>query len=269
MTPVSVIRGDGPVILAQPHSGTLIPPEIEARLNRRGLARVDTDWHVDRLYDGLLTGLTTVRANFHRYVIDANRDPTGASLYPGQKTTGLVPLVDFEGEDIWSAPPGNNDIERRRADFHAVYHRALAEEINRVRTNHGIVMLYDCHSIRSRLPYLFEGTLPDLNIGTDNGATCASEIEEAVAACCAVPNYSHILNGRFRGGWTIRHYGNPANGVHAVQMEIAQRAYLTSEDPPFTYSVSKARRLRLVLKNVLERIEYIAIHGKLDRTANG
>jgi formiminoglutamase len=262
--PVTVIKGAGPVILGQPHSGVFVPPEIEARLNARGRALADTDWHVDRLYDGLLSNATIVRANFHRYVIDANRDPSGASLYPGQNTTGLVPLTDFDGEPIWNEAPGADETERRRMEFHAIYHLSLAAEIDRAREAHGVAVLYDCHSIRSHIPYLFDGKLPDLNIGTNSGVTCGAEIEKAVGDICAQSGFTYVVNGRFRGGWTTRHYGRPQEGVHAIQMEIAQSAYLESEDAPFAYSEAKAATLRGVLKEILERIEAIALSGTLN-----
>ncbi len=264
MTPVIVIEGKGPVILGQPHSGVFVPDAIKARLNERGRMLADTDWHVDRLYDGLLSGATIVRANFHRYVIDANRDPSGASLYPGQNTTGLVPLTDFDGEAIWNQAPEPKETERRRIEFHAAYHLALAAEIDRARDAHGVAVLYDCHSIRSHIPYLFDGRLPDLNIGTNNGATCASALEAAVADACAESQFTYVVNGRFRGGWTTRHYGQPQEGVHAIQMEIAQSAYLETEDAPFSYSETKAAKLRGVLKTILERAEEIALSGKLN-----
>jgi formiminoglutamase len=264
MNPASVIRGEGPVILAQPHSGTFVPEAIAARLNATGRALADTDWHVDRLYDGLLPDATIVRANFHRYVIDANRDPSGASLYPGQNTTGLVPLTTFDNAPIWIDPPSDEEIETRRTEFHAVYHAVLAAEIERIKVKHGAAVLYDCHSIRSAIPFLFDGKLPDLNIGANNGASCAAVLQDAVAEICAASRFSHVVNGRFRGGWTTRRYGRPQEGVHAIQMEIAQSAYLETESPPFAYSEAKAEKLRTVLKAILEKLEELALAGALN-----
>ena len=180
MTPVEVIRGDGPVVLGLPHTGTHVPPAIMAALNPRGQALTDTDWHIHHLYEGLLPGATTVRATFHRYVIDANRAPDGESLYPGQNTTGLVPLTDFDGQPIWSHPPDQADIAARLAACHAPYHAALQAELERVRARHGVALLYDCHSIRSRIPFLFDGVLPDFNIGTDGGVTCDPRLQAVV-----------------------------------------------------------------------------------------
>jgi N-formylglutamate deformylase len=261
MNPVEVIQGDGPLILGQPHGGTSVPPEIKSRLNDNGELLADTDWHIGRLYDDLLPGASVVCATFHRYVIDANRDPSGASLYPGQNTTGLCPLTDFDGRPIWKdgAEPNADDIAKRAAKFHLAYHAALEREIKRVKARHGIAIIYDCHSIRSRIPFLFDGELPVLNIGTDNGKTCAGSIESATQRIARASTFSTVLNGRFRGGWTTRHYGKPETGVHAIQMEIAQGTYLESQAPPWEYSETKAKKLRLTLKDILQAIAESAL----------
>ncbi|MFC3071878.1 N-formylglutamate deformylase [Shinella pollutisoli] len=254
-------RGTSPVILAFPHTGTDVPAGIWERLDGNGRLLADTDWHIERLYDGLLPEATTVRATFHRYVIDANRDPAGTSLYPGQNTTGLVPVTDFDGKPIWKdgEGPTEADIADRLARYHAPYHAALAAEIERVKALHGVAIVYDCHSIRSRVPFLFEGRLPDFNIGTDTGRTCAPEIEAATVDICAkAEGYVHVLNGRFKGGWTTRHYGRPEAGVHTIQMELSQISHLASEAPPFAYDDAKAERLRVPLEAILTRIEAIA-----------
>lgn len=254
-------QGTSPVILAFPHTGTDVPADIWERLNDNGRILADTDWHIERLYTGLLPEATTVRATFHRYVIDANRDPAGVSLYPGQNTTGLVPETDFDGKHIWKdgAAPTEADIAYRLAHFHAPYHAALAAEIERVKAIHGVAILYDCHSIRSLIPFLFEGRLPDFNVGTDMGRTCAKEIETATFEICArAEGYTSILNGRFKGGWTTRHYGRPETGVHAIQMELAQVSHLATEAPPFALDEAKAARLCIPLKDILNRLEALA-----------
>lgn len=258
MTPVVVTRGEGPVILGMPHTGTFLPPGIAERLNDRGRVLADTDWHVERLYDGLLPGATVVRSTFHRYVIDANRGPQDESLYPGQNTTGLVPLTDFDGQPIWDVLPDASDVAERLAAYHAPYHAALRAEIERVRARHGVAILFDCHSIRSRVPFLFDGTLPDLNIGTANGTSCDPAVEAAVHRVAAASGRTHVLNGRFRGGWTTRHYGRPGDGVHAIQLELAQSTHLASEVPPFAYDPDKADRLRPVLAEMLQSLEALA-----------
>lgn len=261
MPPVDIIEGASPLILCQPHSGTEIPDDIARRLNARGMARADTDWHVDRLYEGLAPWASIVRARFHRYVIDANRAPDGTSLYPGQNTTGLCPLTDFDGEPIYreGGEPDAEEIDRRRRLFHAPYHAAVEAAIERAKARHGIAVVYDCHSIRSIIPYLFNGLLPVFNIGTNDGKSCDARFEERVVAICsAAGGFDYILNGRYKGGWTTRHYGRPDHRVHAVQMELSQRAYM-NERPPFDYDEEKAARLRPHLGRVLAALETQAL----------
>lgn len=259
MTPVEIHQGISPIVLGLPHTGTFVPESIFADLNARGRGLDDTDWHIHQLYDGVLAGATSVRATFHRYVVDANRDPSGASLYPGQNTTGLVPLTDFDGHDIWTQPPTLADIETRRQTFHAPYHAALEAELARVRGIHGIAILFDCHSIRSRIPFLFKGTLPDFNIGTNLGTTCAYQIEAAAQDICgAATGYSAVTNGRFKGGWTTRHYGRPSENLHAIQMELAQSTYLQTERAPWALDPEKSAGLRMHLTSILTKLAELA-----------
>ncbi len=265
MNVFDVIRGDGPIVLGQPHGGTLVSEEIFDRLNSKGQGLDDTDWHITRLYDGLLDGVTVVKSNVHRYVIDANRDPAGVSLYPGQNTTTLCPTTDFDGDEIWSEgqAPSTDEIDPRRLAYHAPYHAALMEELDRVRARHGLAILYDCHSIRSDLPYLFEGTLPINNVGTNNGETCAALVESAVHKPCLTlhPNQT-VLNGRFKGGWTTRHYGQPQQSVHAIQMETSQRAYM-EEKAPWGYREDRANAQRDLFKIILSSLDSLARSGEL------
>jgi len=263
MTPVEVIRGDGPVVLGMPHTGTYVPPHVWGCMNETGRSLADTDWNIDRLYTGVLPGATIVRATFHRYVIDANRDPSGASLYPGQNTTGLVPLTDFDGRPIWDTPPNDAEIATRRDAWHAPYHAALADELARVRYLHGTAVLYDCHSIRSEIPFLFEGRLPDFNIGTNGGTSCAPAITALAEEVCGdSQGYTTVTDGRFRGGWTTRHYGRPSDGWHAIQMELAQSTYMR-EEPPWTYLEKSAAKLRRPLADLLARMDALARDGGL------
>lgn len=265
MNPVDIIRGDSPIILAMPHSGLYVPDDIYTRLNATGRELSDTDWHIDKLYTGLLPNVTMIRANFHRYVIDPNRDPAGKSLYPGQNTTGLCPLIDFDNNPIYrkGCAPDAAEIERRRKGYHAPYHAALAAEIARIKARRGIAVLYDCHSIRSHVPYLFKGALPDFNIGTNMGETCAPSIQKAVSDVCAqAKDFSYVENGRFKGGWTTRHYGQPQTGVHAIQMELAQTNYM-QETPPWNYLDTRADTLRGTLKSVLGALEIHILKGNV------
>jgi N-formylglutamate deformylase len=230
-------RGEAPLIVSIPHAGTDIPPALEARLASPWLGRRDADWHVRELYAFAADlGATVIAANLSRTVIDLNRDPSGVSLYPGQATTGLCPAESFDGEPLWRAgrEPDPAETAARRAAFFDPYHQALAAEIARLKARHGAVVLWDAHSIRSRIPRLFEGVLPDLNLGTFGGASCDPSLAAAVEAVCAASSFSHVCNGRFKGGWITRRYGRPAEGVHALQMELACRAYLAEPRGPLS-----------------------------------
>ena len=245
---VHVDPSDSALILCFPHGGTDLPAPFDAALVSRDLAIKDTDWHIRQLYDGLADA-TRIWTDVSRSVIDCNRDPGGASLYPGQATTELCPTTTFDGEPLYAdgvAP----DVEARRP-FHAAYHAAIAAEIERLRGRHADIVLFDCHSIRSVIPRLFDGELPELNIGTDGGVTCDPALESAVVAAANASGRSHVLNGRFRGGWTTRHYAAPDDGVHAIQLEIAQRAYL-DEAQPNRWNGAIAEQLRPTLANILK-----------------
>lgn len=262
MPPFTLTSGTSPLILGLPHTGTFIPDDIAQNLNDTGRELTDTDWHVDALYAGLVPGASTIRAHFHRYVIDANRDPADVSLYPGQNTTSLVPLTDFDGKPIWKPghEPDATEIARRRALYHAPYHAAFAAEIARVKSIHGIAIVFDCHSIRSLIPFLFDGRLPDFNIGTVDGGSCAPEIASAARTVAEnAAGYTHVVNGRFKGGWTTRHYGRPDENVHAIQLELAQRTHLASETAPYALDPAKADALRIHLARMLQNIEATAL----------
>lgn len=249
-----VERRDTPLILAFPHGGSAIPDALIGQFRSRWWAIRDADWHIRALYEGLADA-TLIWTDISRSVIDCNRDPSGVSLYPGQTTTGLCPTETFDGEPIYKTGEAP-DIDSRRATWFDPYHAALEAEIARLRTLHPRVVLYDCHSIRSVVPRLFAGELPELNVGTDNGATCDPALSDAVVAACQ--GHSNVLNGRFRGGWTTRHYGRPQDGVHAIQMEIAMRAYLREpggepyeQNWPPVYDPTYAAPLREDLTRVL------------------
>ncbi len=250
---VTVTRGSSPLILSMPHPGTALPPEVAATLNERGRLVEDTDWHMRRLY-GFAAPFqpTIVEAQLSRFVIDLNRDPAGVSLYPGQATTELVPSTTFDGAPIWQNAPDANEIERRKVAYFQPYHQALAAEIARVKAEHGYCLLWDCHSIKSEIPRLFEGTLPTLNLGTNSGESCAPGVERAAVAAMAGQPFTQILNGRFKGGWITRHYGRPFAGVHALQMEIALSAYLTEEAAPWAFDATKAASLQTALSAIIE-----------------
>lgn len=258
---LSVRRGDAPLIVSFPHTGTEIPDRMESLMVSPWLARKDADYWVDVLYDfAHEIGATTIRTALSRTVIDVNRDPSGASLYPGQNTTGLCPMETFDGEPLYKSgsEPGPAEVLRRRAEYFDPYHQALAAELERKRAESGCVVLYDAHSIRSRMPRLFDGELPQFNIGTNNGATCSPSLVDTIEKICDRAG-SRVTNGRFRGGWITRHYGRPGAGIHAVQMELAMRGYLKEpagapdkSNWPAPLDDVLAARLRVALRDVLD-----------------
>lgn len=245
-------EGAAPLIVSVPHAGTEIPEGISG-LCSASLARHDADHHVGKLYGFARDlGATIIETAISRSVIDVNRDPSGVSLYPGQVTTGLCPVETFAGEPLYAAgaEPDEAEIDRRRACYFEPYHAALDAQIARLRALHPVVVLYDAHSIRSHVPRLFEGELPLFNIGSFGGASCAAALTQAVAKECA--GQSHVINGRFKGGWITRNYGDPAGGVHAVQMELAMRGYLDEDAPwPPAWDPARAASLHPVLHNIL------------------
>ena len=253
MTQVFTLRrGTLPLLVSIPHAGTYLPPDIAAQLNETGRAMPDTDWFVDQLY-GFLAELdvTVLTATHSRYVVDLNRAPTGGKLYPGQAETGICPTETFAGTPIYAgAPPHAAEIARRVALYWQPYHDALAAELTRLRAAHGHVRLLDAHSILGTVPRLFEGELPDLNFGTNNGAACTESLANAVLNAATNQGFTTILNGRFKGGHITRHYGHPAQGVDAVQLELAQRTYMREDTAPF-YDAALAGGLRPILRRVV------------------
>jgi N-formylglutamate deformylase len=226
---LTIRRGGAPLVLSIPHAGTEIPASIETRLISSWLSRKDTDWWIDQLYEmASLFDATVVRTAISRTVIDVNRDPWGNSLYPGQVTTELCPTTTFDGEPLYGEgqTPEAAEIEMRKSRWFEPYHAALSVELARLRREHQRVVLYDCHSIRSSIPRLFDGLLPNFNIGTNSAASCGPDLTAAVEAACAATSFSRVIDGRFRGGFITRHHGKPHAGVHAIQMELACRGYL-------------------------------------------
>ena len=246
-------QGAAPLLVSIPHAGVAVPDAIFNRFSDPARALPDTDWHVPRLYDFVKDlGASILTAHNSRYVIDLNRPPDDQSLYPGQATTGLCPDMLFDGTPLYKTGQSLSDeeVEERRERYWRPYHDRLAGELARLRSAHGCALLYDAHSIASRVPRLFEGRLPDLNLGTARGASCAPEVETSVAAILRQSAFSSAVNGRFVGGYITRHYGDPAGGIHAIQIEIAQASYMDEvEGSP--YNAAKADRLKPVLRAVL------------------
>ncbi|MBK4738613.1 N-formylglutamate deformylase [Noviherbaspirillum pedocola] len=250
----NLVVGDLPILISIPHLGTGIPAHINASLTEVGRKVCDTDWHLDRLY-GFATqqGASMISAKLSRYIIDLNRPPDGTSLYPGQTTTGLVPLETFHGEAVYlpGHEPDETEIQTRIDHYWKPYHEELARQIQTIKSRHGFVILWEAHSINGELPRLFEGVLPDLNFGTFAGKSAAAPVNEALREIAGQSRYSWVLNGRFKGGYITRHYGDPGSHVHAVQLEMSQRIYM-NEPEPFEYREDLAARVQPVLSQLLD-----------------
>ncbi|MGF1608817.1 MAG: N-formylglutamate deformylase [Kiloniellales bacterium] len=259
MEPYRFTAGSAPLLVSMPHVGTHLPPELAARLTPAARGLPDTDWHVDRLYDFLgELGASVIAATHSRYVIDLNRDPEGKPLYPGASETELCPTSSFDSAPLYrdGAAPGPDEVAARREALWRPYHERLAAELAALKARHGRVLLWDAHSIRSRVPRFFEGRLPDLNLGSGGGTSADPGLIAAVAqvlgeAAASAGRYSHAVDGRFKGGHITRRYGDPAQGIHALQLELSQITYM-DEAPPYAFREDLAEGIRPVLRRLLE-----------------
>lgn len=252
----TLLRGTHPLLVSVPHAGREIPAALRPRLQPRALQVEDTDWHLDALYafahHELGASLLVPRCS--RYVIDLNRPPDDTPMYAGANNTGLCPTRHFSGDPIYldGQAPGAIEVAGRRTRYWQPYHDALAGELARLKAAHGHALLFDGHSIRSELPWLFEGRLPDLNLGTASGASCHPGLRAALAGVLAAQHeFSHVVDGRFKGGHITRHYGRPDQGVQAVQLEMCWSTYM-AEQPPFEVDPARAARLQPVLRALLQ-----------------
>ncbi|MCA9626788.1 MAG: N-formylglutamate deformylase [Myxococcales bacterium] len=249
----TLYRAESPLLISVPHAGTALPEDLMTRLTPFARMLPDTDWHVEKLYDfaaGL--GVTCLFARYSRYLIDLNRDPSGASLYPGMSVTQLCPTTSFSGETLYAAgdEPGEQEIRERRARFFEPYHETLRAELDRLKARHGFAVLLDGHSIRAEVPRFFAGRLPDLNLGTADGRSCAAALERVAEGVFEASGATWVKNGRFKGGFITRSFGVPERGVHALQLEMAQAAYM-DEAPPFPWEATRARPLQRILERLV------------------
>ncbi len=250
----ALTRGTAPLLVSIPHAGTRIPHELERRMTPAALERADVDWHLPQLYAfAHAMGATVLSALYARHVIDLNRPPQDESLYPGQDVTGLLPMDTFRKQPLYldGQAPDAAERDERRERYWRPYHDALRTELERLHSLHGQVVLWDAHSICSVLPRFFDGKLPDLNLGTADGRACASPVQAAAEAPMAAQGeFSHVSNGRFKGGWITRHYGAPDRGIHALQLEICQSTYM-DESAPFAYRTDLAARVQPLLQRMV------------------
>ena len=254
MDTFTLVRGNVPLLISLPHDGTHLPDEVAKRLNPRARRVPDTDWHVARLYEPLAQqlGASVIKPVASRYVVDLNRPADGHALYPGRRETGLVPTIGFDGEPLYldGQEPDADDIRQRVETWWRPYHQALAGELARLKAQHGRVVLWDGHSICSRVPMLFEGRLPDFNLGTADGTSCGADLQWNLTNVLeAQSRYDFVLNGRFKGGHITRHYGRPAEDVQAVQLELAQCQYMDEES--FAWDQAKAQQVQVAIRDLL------------------
>lgn len=253
----SFTAGSTPLLVSMPHVGTELTDGLAPRLTNSARSLPDTDWHVDQLYDFLgELGASVIRANYSRYVIDLNRPPDSTPLYPGAANTGLCPTEQFDGTPIYrpGAAPDDKEIQERLAVYWRPYHERLMAELQMLRRRYGIALLFDAHSIRSHVPRLFDGRLPDINLGTADGTSCASDLAALLIETSGEAEaYSSVLNGRFKGGYITRAYGRPGEGIHAVQLELSQITYM-NEDPPYDLRAEPARGVQPVLRAIVSAI---------------
>jgi N-formylglutamate deformylase len=252
MAPFKFRAGRTPLLVSMPHTGTHLPEEIGRRMTEEALRLPDTDWHLERLYDFLEElGASVLVATHSRYVVDLNRPPDNADLYPGQDTTPLVPIDTFHRAPLYrrGEQPDEAEMAQRVEKYWQPYHSQLTQALERLGKQHGYALLWDAHSIFSRVPRFFAGTLPELNLGTADGRSCGAGIGEALME--KVAGYSAVLNGRFKGGYITRTYGAPAKEVHAVQLELSEATYM-DEFLPFDFREDRAKRLRPQLRALIE-----------------
>jgi len=256
MAPMDIFelhRGTAPLLISVPHDGTAVPDDIATRLTDSARRVPDTDWHVARLYAFAREfGASMIVPRHSRYAIDLNRSEDDVSLYPGQNTTGLCPIVQFSGEPVYreGMAPTEDEVHARVDRYWRPYHQALRGEIERMKAEHGRIVLWEGHSIRGEVPFLFEGRLPDLNLGTANGASCSPELQARLENILAGQGeYDFVVNGRFKGGYITRYYGDPDGGVDAVQLEISQRIYM--DEDSFGYDEHKAAQAQQVIRALL------------------
>lgn len=244
-------QGEGPLLVSMPHVGLEIPEDLQSGMTDIALTLKDTDWYVDRLYNFLEDlDVSVIRARYSRYVVDLNRGTDGVSLYPGQKVTGLCPITTFDDEPLYKNGVIPDEQERIKKYWNP-YHDKITEELSRITERHGFARLWDAHSIKSHVPELFDGRLPDLNLGTGNGRSAGPDLVEKLDGILNKSDYSCALNGRFKGGYITRHYGDPDNNIDAVQLEISQILYM-DEAPDNAFRDDKADKLRPILKSLIE-----------------
>ncbi len=261
--------GSTPLLISTPHNGTVIPESIARRMTEHARTVPDTDWHMDRLYDfAARLGAGVLNPRYSRYVVDLNRPPDNKPLYPGASNTELCPLTCFDEAPVYipGEAPDKLEVKDRVERFWRPYHRQLKDELDRLKRTHGVAVLFEAHSIRSEVPRFFHGHLPDFNLGTADGSSCDAHLQNLLRGVLqSAKGYTFVVNGRFKGGYNTRNYGSPQSGIHAVQLEQAQRTYM-DESYPFAYDETRAKRVKPYLVQILETVLAWTAECSLART---
>ena len=255
----SYVKANSPIVMSVPHAGTQLSDSVRKKLTRSALGLIDTDWHMDKIAtQAAQANASVLIAHYSRYMVDLNRPQDDKPLYKGA-TKGLVPTIDFDGNSLYinNVTPDDEEVQLRIINYWKSYHQQLKKVIEDTKNQYGFCLLLDCHSIRSKIPKLFDGILPDINIGTNEGQTIYSSLSKSIEKTCQQSSYSYVINGRFKGGYITRNYGNPLKGVHAVQIEIAQYTYMLEADP-WTLLLDGANRLSAFINEILLQMQGFA-----------
>lgn len=245
-----------PIIISSPHSGTFFPPEIASKLKPEMADKPDdADWFIDRLYDfAPAMGITVIKANYCRWVIDLNRDPESKPLYTdGRVITGLVPTTNFNGDPLYKdAVPEEHEIAERIHKYYLPYHEKLEELLEQTKQQFGKALLFDAHSIRRVVPGIQKEAFPQLILGDNDGTSASKEVIDAVWNILKDSGYEATHNTPFKGGQITRSFGKPDDNVHALQLEMAKTNYMDATETE--YDGQNAAQIREVLKAVFTQL---------------
>ncbi len=244
-----------PLLLSIPHCGTMIPQDLRDQYKPDFIHKPDdTDWFVDQLYDFAPSlGITTISAVYSRWVIDLNRDPENKPLYSdGRIITSLCPSTNFLGEALYlDERPSVHEAEtqRRLQLYYWPYHEKLDALLDDLKSEFGKVLLWECHSIRQRVPTISSEKLPDLILGDVDGESASPAIIETAYNCLKESSYSLSHNFPFKGGYITRKYGLPLKNQQAIQLEMTKINYM--DDTETSFHPNKAEQMKALLKTTL------------------
>jgi len=225
---VKEIGEPSPLVISVPHDGGTMAPGMIERLQPYAADCPDRDHLIAAVFDFDDLPHTRIKAEYSRYVVDLNRPADGDALYPGQPETGVCPITGFDDRPLYrpSQAPEEEEIKQRIERYWQPYHNELAQLIDRAKDRFGYCLLIDAHSIDDVVPRFFTGTLPNINVGTFAGKSCDAKYKNIITDALSQQGiYSWVINDRFKGGYITRHYGQPKNHVHAIQLEHGKSIY--------------------------------------------